>query len=36
MPEDIYNGLISSKSSGRYFASEIRDKYKYEKVVKIT
>lgn len=36
VPENIYKGLINSESSGRYFASEIRDKYKYEKVTKMT
>lgn len=34
VPENIYKGLINSESVGRYFASEIRDKYKYEKVLK--
>ena len=32
VPEEIYNGLKTSRSKGIYFNEYIKDKYEYEKV----
>lgn len=36
VPDDVYEGMMSADSKGRYFNAHIRDKYPYQEIERIT
>jgi hypothetical protein len=35
VPDEVYEGMLSAESKGRYFNAHIRDKYPYQEIERV-